>query len=261
MTYIVKERLPRQEIIIGGYGAGKERRRTPNYSGPMSNVDWEHNKTGYFQRLPNPNLVNIEYTATDGTKVQIYQIRELDVKLMDKTLNLVPPSHLKWFNSKKPEGIILNNVAGRNSYAKYTGGLNPHYDDKSTDFFDERKGILITYGAVWKFKHLGIIPTVLHELGHVMTHQGRIHYGKFGTTRKQKLKALSVSRNEGKQEALCNTYMYFICYGSSEPIIRKFGTGNDIQRDHITRAALRKCWAFSKMLTGTWKSRFAERGK
>ena len=257
MAYTIKTSEYHQDIIIGGYGRRKGM-GAPSYAGPLGG-NWEHDQKGYFQQCPNTSLVDIEYTATDGSKIQVYQVRKLDVQLVDNSLEMVPPSHIRWFNTKKPEGIIFSNSKGRGGSEKYTGGLNAGYDDQSTSFFDERRGIIITYGAAWRYRHLGIIPTIFHEIGHVLTHNGSISYRPFGASRRTLLRNTRVSENPGPMEALCNTYMYFICYGSNNPPVRNFGRGSNPQKDRVTREALRKCRAFSTMLSGVWRTRFRER--
>jgi hypothetical protein len=168
--------------------------------------------------------------------------------------------HLRWFNQHKPEGIILANTAGRRDFIRYTGGLNAPYDDPQTTFFNELNGIIVTYGAIREFLYLGISPTILHEIGPVMTHGGKISYRPFPADRRRVLESTRVSRNTGPMEALCNAYMYFICYSSTNPEIRGFGDDRSKpQKDAMTRSALRRCPGFSSMIDATWRRRFMER--
>lgn len=243
-----------QDIIIGG---GKKFKK-PKYVGPNL-PKWLKDKAGYYTNATK-QLVNLEYTARNGVSIKIYQVQTEHQTLIKDTLDLVPPSHLSWFNKHKKEGIILANSAGRNSYKSYTGGLNASYDDASTPFFNEKNGIIITNGAIWEFFKYGIAPTILHEIGHVMTKQGKISYRHFSEKSKARLKGKRVSRNNGSLEALCNAYMYFLCYASKNSKVRTFGTRpENIQKNASTRRALRKCPAFSKMLDATWVNRFHER--
>lgn len=245
-------------IRVGGYG----RRRgvgSPNYRGPDLGSDWAHDRTGYFQELETENIVDLEYQSGDGTIVNIYRVRHSDSALVENSLNLVPESHLEWLNRHKPEGFIVADSAGRGGAARYTGGLNAMYDDSTTSDFNERNGIIITYGAFFRYKDVGVSPTMLHEIGHVMTKRGRINYQHFTEGRRERLMGTRVSRNPGAMEALCNAYMYFLCYASNSTRIRSFGDGGDELRDSVTRSGLRPCPAFSNMLTVQEQARFAER--
>jgi len=248
-------------IIVGGYGSGRGGRQSPTYSGPNSGSRWQHNRIGYYQTITGQNVVNAIYESRDKLLIPIYQIPEHDIVLLERTLNLVPHGHLQWLKDRKPEGIIITDSAGRNRSERYTGGLNAPYDDRSTDFFDEREGIMITYGALWRYRHLGISPTLIHEIGHVMTHRGKISYRHFSDSSRQQLSGTRRSRNPGALEALCNAYMYFICYGSPTPSIRLFGARPAIlERSTETRNSLRRCAAFSsRMLSPTEIRRFSER--
>ena len=121
--------------------------------------------------------------------------------------------------------------------------------------------ILITYGALWERRNLDMSPTVLHEIGHVMTQRGEINYLPFHRQRRLALMGARVSRNPGQLEALCNCYMFMLCYGSPSSEVQEFGDNPEhIQRDRVAREALRQCPAFSSsMLDDDWRQRFAER--
>ncbi|MBW1298262.1 hypothetical protein [Aquimarina litoralis] len=251
-----------QDIIVGGYGTGEDRNQAPSYFGPNPLEDWERDSVrGYYQSVSNEHLVNIRYTSRDNVEINVYQVVLSDVAIVENTLDLIPSGHLRWLKQRKPAGIIFANVAGRRNSARYTGGLNPIYDDPSTDFFDEREGIIITYGALWKNQNLRIVPTLIHEIGHVMTHGGKISYRYFSPEDRDTLSNTRVSRNPGRLEALCNAYMFFICYSSSSSSIHLFGhRPSDLQRSRETRSALRRCPAFTRrMLTGSEMHRFRER--
>ncbi|WP_299436223.1 hypothetical protein [uncultured Aquimarina sp.] len=251
-----------QDIIIGGYGSGRSRNRAPNYFAPNLLDSWEHDRVrGFYQMVEDEDLVDICYMSQNNVSINIYRVIRSEVLFVERTLDLIPSGHLRWLKERKPAGIIFANSAGRGSSERYTGGLNPGYDDRSTSFFDEREGILITYGALWRYQNLGISPTLLHEIGHVMTHAGKISYRYFSETARETLSNTRVSRNPGTLEALCNAYMYFICYSSSVPSIRLFGRRPQIlERSSETRAALRRCPAFSsRMLSPSEIMNFRER--
>lgn len=246
------------DIRVGGYGR-RHGRGTPTYEGPIGS-DWQRNSRGrFFQVHRNQNLVDVEYFSEHGPRIIIYRVRVSDIKLIDNTLNLVPPEHLEWFIDHKREGILLSEGAGRGCSESLTGGLNPSYDDPTTTYFDESRGIIITYGAVWRNRHLGIVPTIFHEIGHTLTARSRISYHHMSRGIASELNATRVSRNSGGLEALCNAYMYMICYGSFEQGIRAYGTGTGSQKNRLTREGLRGCPAFTSMLSDEWRTRFAER--
>lgn len=170
--------------------------------------------------------------------------------LLDATFALVPPDHLQHVVEDRPAGLHMVSQAGRGCSASYMGGLNPMYDPTR---------ILITYGALWENRALGICPTVFHEIGHVMTSHG-LSYAHFESARAAALRSAEVSRNDGAAEALCNAYMYFLCYGSDSADIRGYGSGSSIRRDRVTRAGLRACAAFDQ-LPAEWQRRYVERGR
>jgi len=251
-----------EDIIVGGYGAGRRRNRTPNYVGPNHTDSWERDSVrGFYQNLGQEALVDVNYESRDKMIVPVYRARVSELTVLERTLDLIPYGHLRWLLERKSAGIIFANSAGRSRSERYTGGLNPGYDDGATDFFDESEGILITYGAFWRYHNLGISPTLLHEIGHVMTHRGKINYRHFSATSRNRMANTRVSRNPGSLEALCNAYMYFICYGSSIPSTRLFGSRPVIlERSPETRKALRRCAAFSsRMLSPSEITRFRER--
>ncbi|MFT4678817.1 MAG: hypothetical protein ACI84C_001900 [Flavobacteriales bacterium] len=249
-----------RDIIVGGYGrAGGW--ASPNYAGPLG-MSWGRENTRarrLFQLHRNQQLIDVEYYNSQGTRIPIYQVNNTDLNIIDRTLNSIPPEHLEWFINHKPEGIIIAEEAGRGGRAKLTGGANPIFDEPTTRFFNEARGILITYGAIWRNRHLGIVPTIFHELGHTLTIRSRISYNYFPQSRSSVLRQTVVSRNPGSMEALCNAYMFFICYGSTDEAIRAYGSGQGSQKDAATRQGLRGCPAFTSMLSGNWINRFVER--
>ncbi|MDH7446488.1 hypothetical protein [Aquimarina sp. 2201CG14-23] len=251
-----------RDIIIGGYGSGQDREGQPNYFGPNPLSTWERDqRRGFYQTVDDERLVDIYYESRDNVTINIYQVILSEVLFLERTLDLIPSGHLRWLNERKPAGIIFANSAGRRRWERFTGGLNPGYDDATTTFFDEREGIIITYGALWRYQNLGICPTLIHEIGHVMTHAGKISYRHFSPVARERMSNTRVSRNPGTLEALCNAYMYFVCYSSSTPAVRLFGSRPLIlERSPQTREALRSCPAFSsRMLSPSEIIRFRER--
>ena len=43
--------------------------------------------------------------------------------LLDNTFQLVPPSHLRLVNRRKPEGFLMSSTAGRGATISYMGGF------------------------------------------------------------------------------------------------------------------------------------------
>lgn len=252
-------------VRVGAYDE-----RTP---GPNGTADWD---SEMVRRRQNGDVRNValHYQETEMDLIDTATIRvhgEIDIPchhatmdqltVMDATLALVPPGHLRLLGQRKPQGFLLSSTAGAGASRSYTGGLNAGVDYRSTPNLDERRLIMITYGAWWHHRHLGVCPTVLHEIGHVMTHRGEINYGPFPEARQRKLAGSRVSRNSGDLEALCNAYMYFLCYGATRREIRAFGAEPpSAQKDVVTREALRQCRAFRPpLLDDDWRDRFEER--
>lgn len=247
-------------IRVGGYVPRGGRR--PAYAGPTGNAEWEQQAVGSHTRFYQETLVELNLTANirvNGHQIRVCSATMEELQLYDATLALVPPSHLALLLERKPEGFITASTTGRGSSLSYTGGLNARVDYPETLLFDESRGIIITHGALWNNRALGICPTILHEIGHVMTHRGEISYRPFPPDRERALAGTRASRNPGRLEALCNAYMYFLCYGSEDRAIRDYGSGTGIQNDSVTREALRETRAFSSMLDADWSARFAER--
>ncbi|MFD2562243.1 hypothetical protein [Aquimarina rubra] len=252
-----------RDIIVGGYGSGRRRDRDPNYFAPNPLDPWQRDQIrGFYQIVEDEHLIDLHYyRSNDNVSINIYQVKQSEVLFVERTLDLIPSGHLRWLQERKPAGIIFANSAGRRRDERYTGGLNPGYDDQTTPFFDESEGIIITYGAIWRYQNLLISPTLIHEIGHVMTHGGKISYRYFSATARETLSNTRVSRNPGTLEALCNAYMYFICYSSSNPAVRLFGSRPAIlEKNQQTREALRRCPAFtSRMLSPSEMINFRER--
>ncbi len=204
-------------------------------------------------------------------EVDVYRATDDDLALLDHTFPLVPPDHLQRVIDEKIAGFRIVSSAGCGGSASLLGGLNPARDDPDTAY-DETRSIQITYGALWRFRRLDICPTVLHEIGHVMTHGSNgLNIRSVDFERSDELGRLLVSRNNPgarSLEGLCNAYMYFLCYASEERAIHHFGAHSPasnhsgqntaIQGDQRTRDALRQCPAF-RGLDETWKNHFRER--
>ena len=238
-------------------------RRRP---GPLGTGEWQEHiderrgPTGlYFQEVTR-SIVEHAVIRVNGMDIPCHRATLDQLRRMETTLQLVPPSHLQLLNQRKPQGFLLSNTAGTSNRLSYMGGLNAGADYRSTPDYNETQLILITYGAFWEYRELEICPTVLHEIGHVMTHRGEINYRGFDADRRQQLEGTTVSRNAGALEALCNVYMYFLCYGATESQTHQFGTGASRQKDAVARAGMRACRAFrSPMLDPEWVQRLSER--
>ena len=242
----------RRTVRVGTYN--------PREPGPLGGTAWSRDSSGAYQEL-SVWMVAEAIVRQHAVDVPCHSATVEQLHVLDQTLALVPPDHLERVVREKPEGFHLVDAAGRGGSRRYTGGLNPAYDDPSTAF-DERRAILITYGAWWHYRDRcpGICPTVLHEIGHVMTHGNNgLSYASFDDERTTLLRGTRASRNPGALEALCNAYMYFLCYGAEDAVVRNFGTAErDPQRDRRTRDALRRAAAFTRLLP-EWRSRYDER--
>jgi len=228
--------------------------------GPAGSSTWERSRRRgqFYQEYTASIFPHAKIRVHDNVEVDVYQATELDLELLDTTFPLVPADHLLRVISAKPEGFRVVSAAGRGGSASYMGGLNPAFDDASTQY-NETRCIQITYGALWENRHLGICPSIIHEIGHVMTHGGNgLNIARVDPERFAELGGVRVSRNAGRLEALCNAYMYFLCYGSSVSAVRRYGTSASIQKDARTRDALRACPAFTR-LDDSWQARLAER--
>ncbi|MCH5714885.1 hypothetical protein [Niabella hibiscisoli] len=175
--------LPGEDIMVGGYRSTGERplgRRSAwetrtvtrrRQSGSTETINL------LYQTLRNVQLTTMHYTSAEGIHVRIEDVRPEDAVIIDNTLNLIPPVHLQLFNREKPEGILIHSTTGTGNSISFTGGLNAGADYTSTLFFQEQRGIIITYGALWHHREdegLDICPAILHEIGHVLTHDGSL---------------------------------------------------------------------------------------
>jgi hypothetical protein len=250
----------------------------PRLAGPAGGTTWEsmavrrrigardghaertETVTHYYQTVTRQIIEHALIRVADGTEVPCHRASMEELQLLDATFALVPPPHLRLVNTRKPGGFLIADTAGAGGSVSFMGGLNPSADYSDTPDYDERQLIIITRGALWENRDLGICPTAMHEIGHVMTHRGWLSYDPFPGERRRLLAGTRVSRNPGALEALCNAYMYFLCYAAEDGGIRDFGTRSDPQRDRVTRDALRECSAFSpRRLGDDWIPRFEER--
>jgi hypothetical protein len=243
-------------------------RRRP---GPLGTSEWQEYIDGrrgptglYFQEVAT-SIVEHSVIRVNGMDIPCHRATVDQLRRMDATLELVPPSHLRLLNERRPQGFLLSDTAGSRGSLSFMGGVRPGADYRSTPDYNELLLIVITYGAFWNYRDLEICPTVLHEIGHIMTSGGEINYNGFDADRRQELEGTRVSRNRGSLEALCNVYMFFLCYGSTEPELQRFGTGfgdtrEAHQKDAVARVAMRRCRAFrSPLLDPGWTERFDER--
>lgn len=248
-------------VRVGGYPPRPG--RAPRYEGPDGTGRWSSRRIRERTLFYQEEVFDIVPTArirANGHLIRVFDATLWELRLIDASLALVPPAHLARVTREKPEGFRVSQTAGRAGSLSYTGGLNAMADYAETPGFDESRGICVTHGALWRWRDLGISPTLLHEIGHVMTHRpALISYAPFPQARREALAGTRVSRNPGALEALCNCYMYMICHGAGAARLRGFATGGGIQNDAVTRAAMRATPAFSTALPPDWQSRYAER--
>lgn len=210
--------------------------------------------------------------------VKCQHAREIDLILIDKSLELIPPAHLSYILAQRPEGIFVHDSAGEGKDLRYMGGSNPGrstsqlekllmkkptkpielQDDTATPNFIDEVGIIITFGALSKNVEKGFCPTVLHEFGHRMLYKNKLHAWKLSPEENTQLISASRSRSSNRKdttEGLCDAYMHMLCYGAAKPL----GSEAPILNSRSMREALRKCPAFSSMLDSEWKARYQER--
>lgn len=239
------------------------------HRGPLGTGQWQREtiqtrrgpKNLFFQEVRASIVEHARVRVHDDIEIPCHRASPDELILLDATFPLVPPSHLRLVNERKPEGFLISATAGLSDSLSYMGGLNATADYSTTPEYDERRLILITHGALWENRELGMCPTVLHEIGHVLTHRGEINYAHFPEERRRQLEGTTVSRNPGRLEALCNAYMYLLCYGSASEAVRNYGSRPaSNQKDRVTRDALRRCRAFrGGFLDQAWQQRFQER--
>lgn len=163
------------------------------------------------------------------------------------TRRLVPIAHLQRVVQIRPNGIHVENTTGAAGHSlSYMGGVN------------QSQRIVITRGSLLDRGDRDINTTVLHEIGHVMTHPRGIYLNVSAADRARV--GEGTSRNEGELEGLCNAYMYFLCYGSDHHPIRRWGERNSTP---TARNILRGTSAFTSLssddLVRNWTARLAER--
>lgn len=244
---------------------GSDAARVP---GPIGTSEWEtmaivdrdERITLYYQDVEQELVPEAEIEVHGAIHIPVHEASRDQLRVLDASLHQVPLPHLRLLLERKPEGFLCRGSAGRAGSMRFTGGLNASADYSDSPDHDERRLIIITYGAFWEYRHLRVCPTVLHEIGHVMTHRGEISYARFPEERALLMRGTRASRNPGAEEALCNAYMYFLCYGSEYDEVRSFGSGHDNQNDAIARAGLRACRAFRRPLCDeAWQARLGER--
>lgn len=260
---------PYEMNVRVGAGYGHERAAMRElFAGPDGTSSWERVRIGRrdfpVQRMSymvQDGIISVH----EGIRINVYRGTTQHFRLLETTLEEIPPSHLELFVHRKPLGIILNEYAGLNNSMRFTGGLNPGRDYDDTASLDDSQGIIVTYGALWNFQDDGFSPTLIHEIGHVMTHRGEINYSHFGTDIRAQLIAESTSgghsRNTGSDEGLCDVYMYMICYGAGNPNLfnywRTKSTESAASADALE--GIRSTPAFTRLLTGVWRTRYQAR--
>lgn len=240
---------------------GSRRARVP---GPLGSDEWESEAIGdrreHYQEVAWDLIPYAHLIVHGDIPVPCRMATRDELETLDRSLALVPPGHLQLFLRQRPGGILVRSSAGRGTRRSYSGGLNPVADDPDTPEWNEREMILVTHGAFWQYRRLSVCPTVLHEIGHRMTTHGEINWRHFPPERARVLQETRVSRNPGRDEALCNVYMYFLCWASPEPELRDWAHSGGLQSDLISRDAMRPCAAFrAPLLDERWAERMTER--
>ncbi|TWT76472.1 hypothetical protein CA13_69660 [Planctomycetes bacterium CA13] len=206
----------------------------------------------YYQQVQFDIIRNalIVVGGNNSVEIPVHNASREELELFNNTFcdeALVPIAHLNRVLEIRPNGIHVESTTGRpGGSLSYMGGLN------------QSNRIVITHGSLWGSRRRGISETVLHEIGHVMTHRGNVWLNVSSHDVAQM--RTGTSRNRGGLEGLCDAYMYFLCYGSNDTTIQQFGERNG---NRTTRDILRRSLAFSRIssddLSSDWTSRLAER--
>lgn len=86
-----------EDIIVGGYGAGRRRNRTPDYVVPNQTDSYSQDAVrGFYQNLGQESLVAVQYESRNKMMVPVYGVRALALVLLKRTLDVVPYGHLRW---------------------------------------------------------------------------------------------------------------------------------------------------------------------
>ena len=206
----------------------------------------------YFQELQIeivPHAI-IRVGSSHSVDLHVRNATHEELNLFNNTFcirRLVPMDHLRRVVQIRRDGIHVENTTGAPGHSlSYLGGVN------------QRHRIVITRGSLLDRGDRDISTTVLHEIGHVMTHPGDCYLN----VSEADLQSVGegTSRNEGELEGLCNAYMYLLCYGSDHPPIRGWGQRNSTP---TARNILRRCSAFTRLssddIVEDWTARLAER--
>jgi len=189
-----------------------------------------------------------------GVYIHVLNASEDHLSILDNTLAQVPPAHLEAVAGDKPVGLGLTAFVGSLADPNFSGGLNAGVDLPYTPW-DDRRGILITYGSLFNAVDTRVCLSVFHEFGHVMTRHG-LSISGVDADLWNEIRTIEVSTNPGELEALCDAYMFMLAGGASIPAVRRNARNeNNVLSSRRMRRALLDCGAFAR-LPEEWRARY-----
>lgn len=194
-------------------------------------------------------LAMIEVGSQAPVTLTVHNATQSELELLNATFcshALVPMAHLRRMQQVRPAGIYVGDYRGRAGRSeRYTGGVN----------LSDR--IVLTRGSLWATRDIGINATILHELGHVLTHNHPRYC--LDVSRDVARTLEGTSENEGDFEGVCNQYMYLLCYGARNAAIHRWGCLGSVAGRRIVRAtrAIRNLSADE--ICPNWQHRLRER--
>lgn len=224
------------------------RRRNP---GPLGTGEWSSIRAGgrqqYIQGIEVEvyPLAMIDVGVENPITLSIHNATHAELQLLNNTFcthKLVPMAHLRRLNQVRRNGIYVADYRGPSGQRRYTGGVN----------LSDR--IVLTRGSLWAYRNLGINLTILHEIGHVLTH----HHQQYmlNVSRENARTLAGTSENEGSLEGVCDQYMYLLCYAADNSAINSTGTRNGTPNGRrIIRATRAIQNLSSDGLYSDWQSR------
>lgn len=223
--------------------------------GPLGTGEWSSIRAGGRQQYIQETEVEVYPLAMivvgveDPVTLSIHNATHAQLQLLDNTFcvhRLVPMAHLRRVNQVRRNGIHVADYRGPSGGRRYTGGIN----------LSDR--IVLTRGSLWAYRDLGINLTILHEIGHVLTHRHRQYM--LNVSRENAQTLTGTSENVGELEGVCDQYMYLLCYGANNSAIRRTGTRNGTPNGRrIIRATRAIQNLTSDGLCSDWQTRLEER--
>jgi hypothetical protein len=191
----------------------------------------------------------IEVGVEQRVTLSVHNATRAELQLLDNTFcrhRMVPMAHLRRIHEVRRNGIYVADYRGQAGRSeRYTGGVN----------LPDR--IVLTRGSLWAYRQLHINLTILHEIGHVLTHPHRQYV--LNVSREDAESLAGTSENTGVFEGVCDEYMYLLCYGSTDSAIRRTGRQGTPRGRRLIRATRAIQNLTSDELCSDWQARLAER--